>query len=135
MGNGRCNFGCTYNIFLSLRKKNLLVILITVLLYLLNQQFKGQISNESIKWFMSCYFNDIIGGMTFIAYSNIIFSFRKIIIAKLWHIELLMFSCGIFWELITPIYRTDTVSDVWDILAYMIGGLLYSFLIRNEKNI
>ena len=115
------------------KKKNLVIILITVLLYLLNQQFKEQISNKTLKWFMSCYFNDIIGSMTFMAYSNIVFSFRKIMMSKLWQIELLMFSCGIFWELITPLYRADTVADIWDIFAYMTGGILYWLLIRKGK--
>ena len=134
MGNGRRNFGCTYNIFFSLKKKNLVIILSTVLLYLLNQQFKGQISNESIKWFISSYFNDIIGGITFMAYTNLVLSFRNIIISKLWQIELLMFSCGLFWEFITPLYRVDTVSDIWDIFAYMLGGILYWVIIRGKKN-
>lgn len=133
MGNGRRNFGCTYNIFFSLKKKNLVIILSTVLLYLLNQQFKGQISNESIKWFISSYFNDIIGGITFMAYTNLVLSFRNIIMSKLWQIELLMFSCGLFWEFITPLYRVDTVSDIWDIFAYMLGGILYWVIIRDKK--
>jgi len=82
---------------------------------------------------MSSYFNDIIGGMTFTAYTNIILSFRNITISKLWQIELLMLFCGIFWEFITPFYRVDTISDIWDIFAYMLGGLLYWIVIRKNK--
>lgn len=82
---------------------------------------------------MSSYFNDIIGSITFMAYTNLILSFRKIILSKLWQIELLMFSCGVFWEFITPIYRADTVSDIFDVLAYMVGGILYWLLVRKEK--
>ena len=100
---------------------------------MINQKFKNQISSEGIRWFMSSYFNDIIGSMTFMSYCNIVFSFRKTMVSKLWQIELLMFSCGIFWEFITPLYRIDTVTDVWDILAYIIGGVLYWIIIRKEK--
>lgn len=100
-----------------------------------NNQFKGQISNEAIKWFMISYFNDIIGGMTFVAYTNLVLSFRNIKMHKMWQIELLLFSCGIFWEFITPLYRVDTVSDILDIFAYMLGGLLYWIITKNCKDL
>ena len=68
------------------------------------------IANDAIRWFMTCYFNDMIGGITFTAY------------------------CCIFVELykgsiITPLYR-NTTSDPWDIVAYMFGGLLYWVIIK-----
>lgn len=83
---------------------------------------------------MSCYFNDTVGGITFIAYCNLVFSFycRKMI--KLWQIELLMFFCGVFWEYLTPVFRKDTVTDVRDILAYMSGGFIYWVIMKEERN-
>lgn len=54
---------------------------------------------------------------------------------KLWRIELLMFFCGIFWEYIAPMFRANTVSDTWDMLAYMIGGFLYWIITKKEMNI
>ncbi|MGF0110704.1 MULTISPECIES: hypothetical protein [unclassified Clostridium] len=100
-----------------------------------NNQIKEQISNEAIKWFMTSYFNDITGGMTFTAYTNLVLSFRNIKMHKLWQIELLMFSCGVFWEFITPLYRFDTVSDIWDVFAYMLGGILYWVIVKNWKDV
>lgn len=57
------------------KKINLIIIGITVVMYLVNQVIKTKIAVEAIRWFMSCYFNDTIGGMTFMAYCNIVFSF------------------------------------------------------------
>lgn len=49
------------------RKKNLIIIGITVALYIINRIVKNSIHIEAIRWFMTCYFNDTIGGMTFMA--------------------------------------------------------------------
>lgn len=45
-----------------------------------------------------------------------------------------MFFSGVFWEYVTPIFRQNTVSDVWDILAYMAGGFMYWLIDRREQN-
>lgn len=111
-----------------------MLILITIILYLFNQTFKSKISVELIRWFMCCYFNDMIGGITFTAYCNLVLSFNNKKLVKIWQIELLMFVCGIFWEYVTPLFRKSTVTDNWDIVAYMIGGIFYCIIIRKERN-
>ena len=35
------------------------------------------------------------------------------------------FQCGTIWEYVTPLFRKNTVSDIGDIVAYMIGGIVY----------
>lgn len=116
------------------KKNNIIIIGVTVALYSVNQIIKTEIAIEVIRWFMCCYFNDTIGGITFIAYCNIVFGFYNRKLIKLWQIELLLFFSGLFWEYVTPIFRTNTISDIWDVLAYMIGGFLYWLLVRKEQN-
>ena len=106
-------------------KKNVTIILITLLLYFFNQMMKSNYSNVYIYWFMNCYFNDMIGGMTFMSYVNIWFEIYKRPTKSLLVIEVILFICGLYWEIITPMYRADTVGDCWDIVAYMAGGILY----------
>jgi putative effector of murein hydrolase len=117
----------------ALKKKNILLIAITLILYLINQYIKTKISYETIRWYLNCYFNDTIGGITFIAYCNIMFELYRKPITKLWKIELLLLGCGIFWEYITPLYRHNTVSDKWDVVAYMVGGVIYWILIKDFR--
>lgn len=116
------------------KKNNIIIIGVTVALYSVNQIIKTEIPIEVIRWFMCCYFNDTIGGITFIAYCNIVFGFYNRELIKLWQIELLLFFAGLFWEYVTPIFRTNTISDIWDVLAYMIGGFAYWLLVRKEQN-
>lgn len=116
------------------KKRNFLIIGITIILYTINQIIKSKIPINAIRWFMSCYFNDTIGGMTFSAYYNTVLAFRGKQMSKLWQIELLLFFAGLFWEYVTPIFRANTVSDICDVLAYMIGGVLYWLIIRKGQN-
>ena len=116
-------------------KKNYGIMLITLTTVLLNKYLKSYISIPWLKWFMTCYFNDLVGGITFIAYCNSVFYYYKGMLYKLWRIELLLFLCGIFWEYITPLFRTDTISDPYDIMAYMCGGFIYWIIMFGYKKI
>lgn len=86
---------------------------------------KTSISNDAARWFMCCYFNDIIGSITFASYTDLMMGLKKKALDALWKIELLLLCCGFFWEVITPLFRKNTVADIWDIAAYLFGGFLY----------
>lgn len=116
------------------RRKNFILIFVTIVLYIINQCIKNMIPIEGIRWFMTCYFNDTIGGITFMAYCGLVFEHYHRRMTKLWKIILLMASCGFFWEYITPLFRTNTISDPWDILAYVCGGIIYWLIMRSEYN-
>ena len=115
-------------------RKNIFIIVITIVLYISNQFIKNKLQTDILQWFMTCYFNDIIGSITFVAYCNVMLGFCRRKIIMLWHIELLMLFCGVFWEYITPIFRKNTTSDVFDILAYMLGGFIYWLIAKNQPN-
>ena len=110
-----------------MKKMNLLLFVLGVVLYITNRYLlKGDFYGEW-KWLMQGYFNDFIGSVSFISYCNLVsLLFRhKMCFTKLRNILLLLFVCGIFWEVITPLYRKGSVCDLWDIVAYLCGGLLY----------
>jgi len=113
-----------------IKQTNVLLIAITLILYIINQFTKTDIINPFIKWFMCCYYNDIIGSITFASYVNLVCSYREYCLSKLWQIELLLLGSGIFWEYVTPIFRKNTVTDIWDLFAYLFGGFLYWLIIK-----
>lgn len=98
--------------------------------YLTNQVFKYNYSNVYVNWFMTCYFNDIVGSIAFIAYCNILFEYKLYNHLKLNQIIVLLFFCGLFWEYIAPIFISYSVSDPFDIIAYMLGGCIYWLLMK-----
>lgn len=77
------------------------------------------------------YFNDTVGAAGFAAYTDLIFSFyaKKFVP----HISfpktaVLMLICGIIWEYAVPFFRKDTVSDPLDMIAYIVGGIIYQLV-------
>lgn len=114
-------------ITLKISKINLLIIIVCVLSCIINKRCLG-LTEGIVNWFLSCYYNDIVGAIAFSAYCDIISSnsmVQKYKINKLWKLEIILLICGLFWEYITPIIRTDTVSDIFDILAYLSGGIVF----------
>ena len=115
------------------RRRNGLLIAVTLLLYGINQCFKRDIPHEGLRLFMCGYFNDIVGSITFLAYVNLVLSRGGLALEKLWQILLMMLGCGFFWEVITPLFRKSTVADFWDGAAYLFGGLLYWLILQACK--
>jgi hypothetical protein len=63
-----------------------------------------------------------------------VLSFLGMPLNRYWYVVLLMLGCGVFWEYITPIYREDTTTDVLDLVAYELGGLIYWIISWLSKN-
>lgn len=79
-----------------------------------------------VNYFLHCYFNDVIGGMVVMFCVDLIISLAYTeFYLKYWHVLLIILGCGVFWEYVTPLYRKDSVSDIFDIVAYVVGGILF----------
>ena len=115
-------------------KKNILIITTVLIIYGLNKFDCIYFSNETIQYFINCYLNDILCGTLFISYCNILLERNDKKINTLLNIEVLLFLCGIFWEYIAPMFISYSISDPYDIVAYMLGGLVYWLLNINNKN-
>lgn len=122
-------------------KKNFLAASVTFGLYLINRRFRTMAGDGAAGYFLRCYFNDIVGSVTFMSLANIVLSLLSIgEIKKLIYIEALLLAAGLFWEYAAPLFRSDTVSDPLDIAAYLLGGTIYwcavvkTKCIRKENN-
>ena len=108
--------------------------LITVDSILILASISGYLLNRF--WISSCkypffinYFNDLLAGILFPAYINILLAFCKRRM-KGWLIPLIVILiAGLFWEYITPLYH-QCVSDPKDIVAYISGTLIYCATIQ-----
>lgn len=83
--------------------------------------------------FMRSYFNDIMAGVLFPAYINIWLILKPCRLSGYIPLLLCTLAVGCFWEYVTPVYHPQSVSDKWDIAAYLAGTLLYCFV--NSKAI
>lgn len=123
--------------------KRIYTLGILCLLYGLNKFFlipaMGSIA-ETMQWadimhrVFSNYGADILAGAWILCFLNILLCLagRKTV-EKMRHAVLFLLACGIFWEYVTPLYLERTVSDPWDIVAYIFGGIIL-FLMEKTIN-
>ena len=106
-------------------KFKIFIIILSVSLYLLNRLFLKDFSEGLAHWFLVCYWNDITGAIAFSSCVTLIiyhYTRKEIHIGEL---ILILLMCGLFWELVTPLFRKNSVCDFWDIVAYEVGGIVY----------
>ncbi len=105
------------------------VILLCLILYGANEAlFKGL--EGPLSWFFAGYYNDLLAPALLISFVSIVYflTIRQIVSNFWWCLLLVMFS-GVFWEYITPLYK-ESVSDPFDLFAYLVGFLGYWVLAR-----
>lgn len=100
---------------------NVRMIILGLLLFGVNEVCLKTIVSWS--W-IHFYFNDLLAGMVFMAYCNLVFLPDDPRGLGIRRGMVLIAAAGVFWEFITPLYLSRSVSDVHDLLAYGIGGLL-----------
>lgn len=107
-------------------KREIQIIVVAMTIYAINRITKTYNNIPVIGYLCKCHINDCIGGIVFSAYVNIVLGLWKYPpITKLFHICVMMLCCGVVWEYVCPLFLDYSVSDFWDILSYVLGGVLY----------
>jgi hypothetical protein len=95
---------------------------------LLKFRFDGVIGT-----FFNYYFNDVLAALLILVWTNVLMSLIDRQFDNIFHIFLLTFTIALFWEYVTPLYKSGSTSDVLDVLAYLLGGVIYTIFIRLNK--
>lgn len=109
------------------------VLLSAFALYSINRLFfRYNVDLPYIGYFLDAHFNDLMAGICFCAYTNLMLHFSRFKwrLKKLIPIMLYMAVCGLMWEYVL---RPKGVSDPWDVASYMAGGGIY-FLSSSKKH-
>ena len=105
--------------------------IITFLLFVLNE-----LVGKELQWvFLDAYFNDFIAPIIFLTLTNYmmsiysktryVFSYKQLIFFFLY--------LSFFFECILPMTASVYIADVFDLLAYALGTLMYQFLINKKS--
>lgn len=103
-------------------------------LYLLNRFWLIPHSGGLVRRVLSCWFADFLAGgmMIVLLFAAFHLAHRKP--PKPLPCLALALACGLFWEYVTPLYLPRSVSDPWDILAVLLGGMgILPILYRLEE--
>lgn len=125
MGSGRSNNSCNFNFISIINAK---IFIFTFIVYLINQKIL-KLTNYT---FFKCYFNDLLAPIILLSFSNFLLNlYSRTIKGK--NIYIFISICGIFWEVITPLLKKDSVSDILDFAMYILGASIYMILVRGWK--
>lgn len=111
---------------------NICMILTVALLYVFNNVFLKKCTEGVINDFFTNHFNDLICPVLLLAYCNIILP-QKMQIKQIHCILFFVLLVGLFWEYVTPLYKVNAIADVWDIVCYLIGGVVYGLILQVVK--
>ena len=80
-------------------------------------------------WFLVGYANDIAAGILLVSWLDLMLYLGRGSSIDSWQKTVLfLLLCGFVWEILTPVWKSSAVFDLWDLLAYQIGGILYLLL-------
>ena len=84
--------------------------------------------------FFSWYFHDILAGAMILALANLLLSAGRLPpLTKALPAAAFLLLCGLFWEYVSPLLISGSVSDPLDLLAYLAGGLAALPLLRLDR--
>ena len=109
------------------------LVFVTVSFYLLNTFIFKKIHTGIFHYFFVCYFNDLICPIGFLAYVNIMLSFVNKKLDGFLLILTFCLACGLVWEFVAPLLKGNSVTDLYDLLCYCVGGTLYYAVNKSIK--
>ena len=115
---------------------DIIVICVIAILYLLNNKLLKHNTTGALRMFLVCYFNDFMAPIFLLAYSNILLGTKNMRLGKIKHILPFCLCMGCIWEFFAPIIKNGSVTDPYDIIAYLLGGGMYWVIekIRTRKD-
>lgn len=102
------------------------VLLAAGAFYLANRLWLSQAAEGWLRWFLTCYANDLFAGAAIVAWTDLLLRLGKLPPLRSWrHTVPLLLVCGLVWETAAPLWKAGAVSDPWDFAAYQIGGMIW----------
>ncbi len=109
---------------------DILLIIFTSILYIMNNVILKHIFTGILRYFFVCYFNDLICPLFLLSYTNLLLVTVKKKIISFTNILFFIVPAGLIWEYFAPLVKPSATIDVYDLLCYFVGGVLYYFIIR-----
>ena len=108
------------------------ILFLLTIFYTVNRIYlKGKTNTPCLDYILKCHFNDFLAGIAIISYINIalLFSCNKEVRIDTYRLSIVItICCGLIWEYVLPSIFQHGVSDIYDVVAYISGGIVYVFL-------
>ena len=100
---------------------NLVILIIALSLYLLNNHFLHEIN-----WFFMFYFNDFLAIVVLLSFLNIVYPYK---LTNLWLIILVTILASFVWEYVALFIKPWSIFDFIDIISYFGSMVIYLVLL------
>ena len=113
----------------SFRAYNIIIFVIALSLYLLNNHFLHEVN-----WFFMFYFNDFLAIVVLLSFLNIVYPYK---LTNLWLIVLVTILASFVWEYVALFIKPGSIFDFVDIICYfgsMVIYLVILYFIEGEIN-
>ena len=104
---------------------NIILLTLSGVIYFANNNFLKLHTHGILNYFFICYLNDLICPLFFLSYSNILLYAVDKEIFTLCKVIFICFLCGLIWEFFAPVLKPNSTPDLFDILCYVLGGIIY----------
>lgn len=111
-------------------KYEMILLFIALSIYAINKIYLKQLTDH---WIIQCYLNDIMAGICLSTVSQLLMWFWLKRPIKDAENILLIYVAGSYWEFIAPRYIVAAVTDPYDLVAYLAGGIIV-ILVRKYVN-
>ncbi len=99
------------------RIQNLIILVLALFLYLLNNHFLHEIN-----WFFMFYFNDFLAIVVLLSFLNIVYPFK---LTNLWLIIIVTALASFVWEYVALFIKKGAIFDPIDIICYFVSMVIY----------
>ena len=106
---------------LRFRIYNLIILIISLALYMLNIHFLNSFGD-----FFKFYFDDLFAIIILFSFLNVIYPVK---VDNVWIILIITIVAAFFWEYVALFIKPGSIFDYLDVLAYFVSMIIYLILI------
>ena len=121
----RCRSGAGVVVHLLIMRRYISAIVGIGVLYGLNRFCLIPATEGLLHDLLAWHGADILAGAMMLCILNVaLLASRRRPLRRFGWVTLFLLGCGLFWEVITPLYLPRSVGDPRDLAAYWLGGML-----------
>ena len=100
---------------------NLIILMVGLSLYLLNNHFLHEIN-----WFFMFYFNDLLAIVVLLSFLNLVYPYK---LTNVWLIIVVTILASFVWEYVALFIKAGAIFDFIDVICYFGSMMIYIVLL------
>ena len=100
---------------------NLIILIVGLSLYLLNNHFLHEIN-----WFFMFYFNDFLAIVVLLSFLNLIYPYK---LTNVWLIIIVTILASFVWEYVALYIKAGAIFDIIDVICHFGSIVIYIILL------